>query len=37
MGRFYSLDNASVMMRNKSLAMCMTVYAIEKKHLGLFQ
>ncbi|XP_009958858.1 PREDICTED: orofacial cleft 1 candidate gene 1 protein [Leptosomus discolor] len=31
------LDNAGVMMRSKRLAMCTMVYAIEKKHLGLFQ
>lgn len=31
------LDNVGVMMRNKGLAMCVMVYAIEKKHLGLFQ
>lgn len=37
MGRFYSLDNAGVMMRNKRLAMCVMVYTIEKKHLVLFQ
>lgn len=34
MGRCHSLDNADVMMRDKHLAMCAMVYAIEKKHLA---